>query len=127
MALSEEERRLLEQMEAALAAEDPKFAHALRGGASNRRLRRRRAALAGLGFVLGAVMLVAGIQTHWVVSVLGFVAMLASTVVAITSFEKVENPQPAQPGPRVSTGSTNSSNAFMDKMEERWKKRQEDN
>ena len=60
MALSEEERRLLEQMEAALAAEDPRLAHTLRGSASNRRIHRRRAALAGVGFVAGAVMLVAG-------------------------------------------------------------------
>ena len=31
MALSEEEQRLLEQMEAALAAEDPKLVNAMRG------------------------------------------------------------------------------------------------
>ena len=34
MALSEEEQRLLEQMEAALAAEDPKLVNTLRGPGS---------------------------------------------------------------------------------------------
>jgi Protein of unknown function (DUF3040) len=34
VALSDEEQRLLEQMEAALAAEDPKLVNALRGSSS---------------------------------------------------------------------------------------------
>ena len=46
MALSDEEQRLLEQMEAALAAEDPKLVNTLRGTGA-RRVHRRRAALAG--------------------------------------------------------------------------------
>ena len=46
MALSEEEQRLLDQMEAALAAEDPKLVNAMRG-TGMRRLHRRRAAIAG--------------------------------------------------------------------------------
>ena len=49
MALSEEEQRLLDQMEAALTAEDPKLVHALRG-TGTRRVHRRRAAIAGVGF-----------------------------------------------------------------------------
>ena len=40
MPLSEEEQRLLEQMEEALAAEDPKFASALRGAASRQHHKR---------------------------------------------------------------------------------------
>jgi Protein of unknown function (DUF3040) len=43
VALSDEEQRLLEQMEAALAAEDPKLVNALRG-TGVRRVHRRRAA-----------------------------------------------------------------------------------
>jgi Protein of unknown function (DUF3040) len=46
VALSDEEQRLLEQMEAALAAEDPKLVNALRG-TGVRRVHRRRAARAG--------------------------------------------------------------------------------
>ena len=49
MPLSEEELRLLEQMERALVEEDPKFASTLRG-TSLRRSARRRAILAGVVF-----------------------------------------------------------------------------
>lgn len=89
MALSEKEQRLLEQLEAALAAEDPKLANTLRGTGS-RKLHRRRAALAGLGFLLGIAALVAGMEFGWIVSIIGFVVMLASTVVALSSWRHVE-------------------------------------
>ncbi|GAB3697824.1 DUF3040 domain-containing protein [Mariniluteicoccus flavus] len=127
MSLSDEERKLLEQMEAALAAEDPRLANTLRGNASNRRLRRRRAALAGLGFVIGAGLLVAGMQTHWVVSILGFLAMLGATVVALTSFEKIDGPTPKPDTPPATrTPGGGQGTPFMDKMEERWKRRQDE-
>ena len=62
MPLSEHEQRLLEQMERALYAEDPKLASALRG--SDLRMHyRRRALLAGVGFVLGIALLMAGVAT----------------------------------------------------------------
>jgi hypothetical protein len=57
VALSDEEQRLLEQMEAALAAEDPKLVNALRG-TNVRRVHRRRAALAGVGFFAGLGLLI---------------------------------------------------------------------
>ncbi len=59
MPLSEEELRLLEQMERALVEEDPKLASTLRGTAF-RRAARRRADLAGACFVLGVVVLMTG-------------------------------------------------------------------
>ena len=81
MALSDEEQRLLEQMEAALAAEDPKLVNALRG-TSVRRVHRRRAALAGVGFFAGLGLLIAGISITPFLSVLGFVIMVAAAVTA---------------------------------------------
>ena len=51
-----------------------------------RTLHRKRAALAGIGFVVGIIALVAGMQLSPVVSVLGFVIMLAATIVALTSW-----------------------------------------
>ncbi|MDN5572028.1 MAG: DUF3040 domain-containing protein [Propionibacteriaceae bacterium] len=89
MALSEKEQRLLEQLEAALAAEDPKFASTLRGS-TNRKLHRRGAALAGVGFVAGVVALVAGMQFGWWISVLGFILMFASTIVALSAWRHVD-------------------------------------
>ena len=88
MALSEDEQRLLDQLEAALEAEDPKLANTLRGTTS-RRLHRRRAALAGLGFLAGIAMLVGGMEVHWALSVAGFLVMLAATVVAVTAWQHV--------------------------------------
>ena len=51
MPLSEEELRLLEQMERALVQEDPKFASTLRGTTLQRTVR-RRAVVAGLCFLI---------------------------------------------------------------------------
>ncbi len=86
MALSEDEQRLLEQMEAALAAEDPKLANTLRG--TTRRWHRRRAVLAGIGFIAGITCLIAGMQVHPAVSVIGFVIMLAATVVGVSAWQQ---------------------------------------
>ncbi len=129
MALSEEEQRLLDQMEAALAADDPKLVNALRG-TGTRRVHRRRAAIAGIGFFLGLGLLVTGISTNWFLSVIGFVVMVAAAVTAIYSWPHVgssgdpgrtaDRPKAPQPsGPDDSQG-------FMDKMEERWRRRRDE-
>lgn len=121
MALSEDEQRLLEQMEAALAAEDPKLANTLRG-TGTRRLHRRRAALAGLAFLIGIGCLIGGMQVHPLLSVAGFLVMLAATVVAVSSWQHVGSDQDGQPsGSRKPT-----ERDFMDRMEERWRRRQDE-
>ena len=135
MALSDEEQRLLAQMEAALAAEDPKLVNALRG-TGVRRVHRRRAAVAGVGFFLGLALLVAGISLDGdvvsiVVSVLGFVVMVASSVVAIYSWQHVGGPgaDQAQTPDRATSaqGSRGGGDqGFMNKMEERWRKRRDE-
>lgn len=85
MPLSEEELRLLEQMERALSAEDPKFASTLRGN-SFRRATRQRAIVAGLVFLGGIALLMAGAVTEVIpVSVLGFVVMLASATFGLSA------------------------------------------
>lgn len=122
MALSEDEQRLLEQMEAALAAEDPKLANTLRGTGS-RRLHRRRAAVAGLAFLVGIGCLIAGMQVHPVLSVAGFLVMLAATVVAVSSWQHVGYDQDGQ---SAGGGKRPAERDFMDRMEERWRRRQDD-
>ena len=60
MPLSEHEQRLLDQIERALYAEDPKFASTVRGARLRRPSRRRR--LQGIAlFVLGVALLVLGV------------------------------------------------------------------
>jgi hypothetical protein len=83
--LSEEELRLLEQMERALVEEDPKLASTLRGTAF-RRSARRRAIIAGACFVIGVVVLMTGAVARITpVGIIGFVIMLASATVALTA------------------------------------------
>lgn len=131
MALSEQERKLLEQLEASLMADDPKFAQTL-SGAGGIRIHRRRATLAGLGFVLGLLLLIAGVQITPVISIVGFVVMLASAIIGVNSWQRVAGegqPRvPPPPGPEGS-GPQNppkpTSQDFMEKLEEQWRKRQE--
>ena len=86
MPLSEEELRLLEQMEQALAQEDPKFVSALRGSTLER-VARMRAVAAAVVFVLGVVLLMGGAvsQQTWL-GILGFVVMLASATVGLAAW-----------------------------------------
>ena len=127
MPLSEHEQRLLEQMERALYAEDPKFVSSLRG-TDLRSHYRRRAVQSAAGFVLGVIMLMTGVIARGpmiVVSVLGFVLMLASALFAVSSWRKVstgaETPRPA-PG---KSAKRPAKRGVSDRFEDRWRKRRE--
>lgn len=123
MALSEQERKLLEQLEASLMADDPKLADRLSGTAKVR-VHRRRAALAGLGFVVGIVVLLAGVQVHPAISIVGFLIMLGAALLGINSWQRVgdDGAQPAKPASPKNTPPTSD---FMDKLEERWRRREQ--
>lgn len=142
MPLSEEELRLLEQMERALVEEDPKFASTLRG-TTLRSSARRRAVLAGAVFVVGVVVLMTGAVAELPpVGVVGFVIMLGSATFGLTALRS-QSSSSAHPAaaPQAGNGSAGftlihgggrgrrprrtSSASFMDKMEERWRRRRE--
>lgn len=119
MPLSEEELRLLEQMERALSEEDPKFASTLRGTAL-RRAQHRRAILSGVVLVGGVALLMAGVITRmWVVGVIGFLVMLASTSAGLSAVRgrpvAIHMPHLA---PRPGAG-------LRDRVEQRWKRRRQ--
>ena len=128
MPLSDEEARLLHQLEQSLAAEDPDFASTLRG--SKQAARNRKVAVgSGLGFVVGLVVLFSGalLAQAWL-GVVGFVIMLGTAYLfvqawrgGLTGTEESPTPQSTQgsPGPKQSGGS------FVDRMEERWQRRQD--
>lgn len=120
MALSEEEQRLLDQMEAALAAEDPRLASALRG--TTHRWQRRRAVLAGLAFLVGIAALIGGMQLHPAVSVIGFVVMLAAAVLGVTAWQQSGASGDGQGG----NGKSGGHSEFMGRMEERWRRNTDD-
>jgi DUF3040 family protein len=129
MPLSEEEQRLLEQMEEALAAEDPKFVSTLRGS-STRRRHKRIAILATVGFVLGVCVLMAGAVTQiTLVAVAGFVIMLAGAYLAITHWRRLGDPDlPSNVHPigKVKGRQSAAPSGFMNRMEDRWRRRRDD-
>jgi uncharacterized membrane protein len=112
MALSEKEQELLAQMEAALTAEDPKLASTLRGKTPNA-VHRRRAALAAIGFIAGVAILIVGMSVSWIVSVVGFVLMLVSTVSALASWGRATSTR---------THRTSDAQDFLHRLEEQWRK-----
>ena len=83
MPLSEHEQKMLEQMEQALAAEDPKFASQMQGG-SLASLQRRRWLVGAVGVVAGLGSGARGRQHHDVGRRRGFALMVASAVFAAT-------------------------------------------
>ena len=137
MPLSEHEQRLLEQMERALYAEDPKFASSLRGK-DPRSHYRRRVLAAVVGFVVGIVLLMTGLVAQQVVvGVLGFVVMLGCAFLGVTSYRSslaasqlgvVDGPtvRPAR-APRGRARKEAASGGFMARMEERWNRRRDEN
>ncbi|WLP90393.1 DUF3040 domain-containing protein [Gordonia sp. NB41Y] len=88
MPLSEHEQRMLEEIESALYAEDPKFASSV----TRRRLGRspgRRRVQAAVVFVVGLVLLVVGpiigltVGGFPIVSLVGFLVMFAAALLAL--------------------------------------------
>ncbi len=79
---------MLEQMERALYAEDPKFATALEGSGL-RTYTRRRVYQAVAGFLVGIALLMAGMvaQQIWI-SVVGFLVMLGCAALAVTGWRR---------------------------------------
>ncbi|MDO5067510.1 MAG: DUF3040 domain-containing protein [Propionibacteriaceae bacterium] len=125
MALSEQEQRRLEQLEASLMADDPGLADTLRG-VPQFRVQKRRATLAALGILAGLTALVVGIQIHPAISVAGFVLMLVSAIMGMSAWTRiVEDGVPAgEPRPPRPTRQPSHSD-FMEKLEERWRRRQQ--
>ena len=129
MPLSEHEQRLLEQMERALYAEDPKFASSLRS-AGPRPGNRRKAAIGVLTALVGFALLITGAATSIVVvGVLGFLAMLVGTFLVVTTMRvgpETEAPAAAPGVPGAPGKAAKAPKAgFMDKVEERFRKRRE--
>ncbi|URN11777.1 DUF3040 domain-containing protein [Streptomyces radiopugnans] len=134
MPLSEHEQRMLEQMERALYAEDPKFATALEGS-ELRTYTRRRVYQAVAGFLVGVALLMAGMVAKLViVSVLGFLVMLGCAVLAVTGWRKApkpgEQPPPSQGhdggGRPHSRRQGRPRRSMMNRIEDRWQRRRDE-
>lgn len=127
MPLSEHEQRLLEQMERALYAEDPKFASSLRS-AGPRPGNRRKAAIGVLTLLVGMGLLIAGPVTSIVaLGVVGFVVMLVGTMLVISAMraEPAEATAATPGSPAPKPAKAQKQGGFMDRVEERFRKRRE--
>ncbi len=129
MPLSDNEQRLLEQMERALYAEDPKFASAMRG-ANRRPGAARRLAIGGTGIVLGLVVLLFGVARHNIpLGVLGFVCMLGGTAYAFSRHRRgpigvVNAAGTVRPPAKRAVARTRGG--FMQRLEQRWDRRRDE-
>jgi hypothetical protein len=125
--LSEHEQRQLEQIEQALYADYPRFANAVR--ASDPRVHyKRRVIEAALGFLLGVGMLVAGVVTKYIwIGVAGFVVMLACSMWALTSYRHMTGVATGRgtARPKDRRASHAAGGGMMERLEERWRRRQE--
>ena len=127
MPLSDEEARLLHQLEQSLAAEDPDFASTLRGSKFMAR-NRRVAVLSALGFIAGLVVMFSGAVSKmtWL-GVIGFLLMVGTAFLFTQAWKRGiggrddENAAPS--GPR--TRQQKPSGSFVDRMEERWQRRRD--
>ncbi|MET9030125.1 MULTISPECIES: DUF3040 domain-containing protein [Nocardia] len=131
MPLSEHEQRMLEQIESALYAEDPKFASSVRGGRLRSTSSRRRLQAAAL-FVLGLFLLVAGIAAPVkpggfpIISLIGFIVMFGAGVLLLLGTSKSIAKNDRSGGQASSGGGRGrqrKSGGFSERMEDRFRRR----
>jgi hypothetical protein len=120
MALSDREQQLLEQMERALASEDPRFASAL-GSPMTNRIATKSIGIAVLGVVIGIGSLLAAVTLSIpVLGVLGFLAIVAGFYFA--NLGAKSSPETGKPG---TASKAPTSGGFMQGLEDRWDRRQD--
>jgi Protein of unknown function (DUF3040) len=132
MPLSDHEQRMLDQIESALYAEDPKFASSVRGGGFRAPTARRR--LQGVAlFVIGLAMLVSGVAfkatmigNFPILSVFGFIVMFGGVVYAITG-PRLGRPDASGSAPGSARQRRNKGGgSFTSRMEDRFRRRFDD-
>lgn len=126
MPLSEQEQRLLEEMERSLYHNDADFVATV--GASRLRPNYRSIALGVLLAVAGIVALIAGVALNqlWL-GIVGFAVMFTGVLVALSptrSGRRAASQRPAAPR-AAKSGSTDQG--FMDRLNDRWDRRQDEN
>ncbi|WP_029145138.1 DUF3040 domain-containing protein [Microbacterium luticocti] len=118
MPLSEQEQRLLDEMERHLMHNDADVVHASRDG---RALSYRNLVYGTVLVILGLGGLIAGVAVPLiVVGVIGFVVMLGGVILAVTPTRTATRDASTSPAAPRKT-----STSFMDRMNDRWDRRQE--
>lgn len=119
MPLSEQEQRLLDEMERHLMRNDADVVSAPRDGRS---LSYRNIVYGTILVLLGLGGLIVGVSVPLiVVGVIGFVIMLGGVVLAVTPGR---GPGKLRVEPEQTVRSPQKSSSFMDRMNDRWDRRQ---
>jgi hypothetical protein len=121
MPLSEQEQRLLDEMERHLMRNDADVVSAPTDG---RTLSYRNIVYGTILVLVGLGALIVGVSTQLiVVGVIGFVVMLGGVILAVTPTRGIpRGPVDVTPRPAAKQRSNSS---FMDRMNDRWDRRQE--
>lgn len=117
MALSDRERRLLAEMEAALASDDPRLQSTLAGSATATLTRGGSAsALAGLALVVAGIGTLFGglIAQITVIGIAGFILALAGVLIALRALSQKGIPSLRTPKAQRSMGA---------RLQQRWDQR----
>lgn len=128
MPLSDHEQRLLEQIERALYADDPKLASTIRSTNPRVYVVRRLWRSSAL-FLLGLATLVAAVIVTGapgvVLGLAGFALMLLAALRLAADLKRLSG-RPDVSTRQTRTAKTTSRASFMERVEERWRKRWED-
>jgi hypothetical protein len=130
--LSEHEQRLLDQIERALYAEDPKFASTVRS-TDLRAVMRRRIRYAVLLFLVGLVLMLFFVQNP-AFGIAGFAVMVGAFALALSAWKRmgggggttlraVDGMAERSSGTRRKPARSKSSGSAKQRLEERWQKR----
>lgn len=145
MALSERERQMLEEMEEAIRAEDPRFASQMKGSrngsGSGSGSDRRRIIIGVIGALAGLGLVLLGINTNTWIGVAGFVLIVAAVALAatpgrggdglgvvaadgsVTSVKARQRKGVRIPGRPGGASKPSRQGTFMERMEQRWEER----
>jgi hypothetical protein len=118
MALSDRERRLLAEMEAALASDDPRLQSTLAGSDTATLARRAPgSAIAGVALILGGISILFGglISQITPLGIAGFIVALGGLLMVLRTISAQGLPS----APRPSAGKGN----FGARLQERWDQR----
>jgi len=117
---------MLEQMEQALAAEDPKFASQMQGS-TLASLQRRRWVVGAVGVLVGLGLVLVGVNTTMWVGAIGFAVMVAAAVFAVTPPRKghlAAVGSDGAPAQGAKGAKKRGKSSFMERLDERWDRRQ---
>lgn len=121
MPLSEQEQKILEEIERGLYQEDPSFAKDVRDRAP-RMAERRRARFGAFAFVTGLGLLIAFFVTSLVlIGVAAFGAMVWGIVLVAGSIRGVVSPR-RPPGPKIADRVSSVVRGWEEKLRQRYKR-----